>query len=92
MILIGSILCKGVISLIAWILREYGTDPLVAHSREFPIGQINNDGNERKQKEVYIGYRYYSEEEGHKTDEEGRKFVGWSNKYDAWINNASPTL
>lgn len=38
-------------------------------------------------KEVLVAYRYYSEEEGHKIDEEagGKKYVGWSNKYDQWI-------
>jgi hypothetical protein len=35
-------------------------------------------------REAFVAYRYYSEEEGHKVDEElgGKKFVGWSNKYD----------
>ena len=40
-------------------------------------------------KEVNVGYRYYSEEEGHKSDEVG-KYVGWSNKYDSWHTVSSP--
>jgi len=36
-------------------------------------------------KEVNVGYRVY-EEEGHKVDENnGKKFTGWSHRYDAWI-------
>lgn len=36
-------------------------------------------------KDVQIGYRIY-EEEGHKQDErDGRKFTGWSHRYDAWL-------
>ena len=45
-------------------------------------------------KEALIAYRYYSEEEGHKNDEEknGAKFVGWSSKYDEWIPVTSPKI
>lgn len=42
-------------------------------------------------KEVYVAYRYYDEEEGHKTDTEG-KYVGWSDKYDQWYPVTSPVV
>lgn len=32
--------------------------------------------------EVFVAFRIYDEEEGHKEDNDGRKYVGWSNKYD----------
>jgi hypothetical protein len=44
-------------------------------------------------KEVYVGYRYYDEEEGHKIDEkDGRKFTGWSFRYDIWLPVTSPQI
>ena len=43
------------------------------------------DSVEAPNLDVYVGYRVY-EEEGHKTDErDGRKFTGWSHRYDSWI-------
>ena len=33
--------------------------------------------------EIYVAFRTYHEE-GSKNDEEGRKFFGWSEKYDEW--------
>lgn len=56
-----------------------------------------NDSNELPQinqtfKEVYVAYRFYCEEEGHKTDEEGKKYVGWSNKYDTWLPVTIPIV
>ena len=41
--------------------------------------------------EAYIGFRIY-EKEGHKTDEDGRPYTGWSNKYDEWVSVTSPTI
>ncbi len=38
-----------------------------------------------------MAYRYYSEEEGHKTDDDG-KYVGWSSKYDSWYPVTSPVI
>ena len=49
---------------------------------------VTNDG--REQKEIYVGYRIYDEDEGHKTDDDGRKFIGWSNRYDDWVTCSSP--
>ena len=47
----------------------------------------------RQLKEMYVGYRVYDEEEGHKVDEnDGRKYVGWSNRYDEWVSVTSPTV
>ena len=45
-------------------------------------------------KEVYVAYRYYSEEDGHKVDDDlgGKKYVGWSNKYDTWMPATSPQI
>lgn len=45
-------------------------------------------------KQVYVGFRYYNEEEGHKTCEErvGKKYVGWSSRYDEWIPVTSPKI
>lgn len=43
-------------------------------------------------KEAYVGFRVYSEEEGHKWDDDGRKYIGWSNKYDEWVTVTSPTI
>lgn len=48
---------------------------------------------QNKQKEAYVAFRYYDEEEGHKIDDiDGRKFIGWSNKYDEWQTVTSPTI
>ena len=64
----------------------------VLQTREVPQrGEGHAEGNEPSIKEVFVAYRYYSEEEGHKSDEEG-KYVGWSNKYDAWIPVSSPQI
>ena len=41
---------------------------------------------------MYVAYRYYDDVEGHKWDDDGKKFVGWSNKYDEWISCTSPTI
>jgi len=44
-------------------------------------------------KEIYVGYRIYSEEEGHKIDErDQRKFIGWSYRYDVWLPFNSPQI
>ena len=42
----------------------------------------NQDGNEVP--ELYVAFRTY-DEEGSKIDEQGRKFFGWSEKYDEWL-------
>ena len=42
----------------------------------------NADGDEVP--EIYVGFRTF-DEEGSKTDDEGRKFFGWSDRYDAWL-------
>ena len=52
-----------------------------------------DEGQEPKMiKSMYIGYRIYDEDEGHKWDDDGKKFLGWSNKYDEWITVSSPTV
>ena len=38
-----------------------------------------------------VGFRYY-DDEGDKTDGEGRKFVGWGANEDEWIDLSSPRL
>lgn len=43
-------------------------------------------------REVYVGFRIYDEEEGHKVDDDGRKYQGWSNRYDEWVTVTSPTI
>jgi phage head maturation protease len=44
-------------------------------------------------KEVSVGFRYYDEEEGHKTDDkDGRKYVGWSSSYDENKSVTCPTI
>jgi len=43
----------------------------------------NVEGTEIK--EIYVGFRTY-EEEGSKEDDDGRKFFGWSSKYDTWYS------
>ena len=47
--------------------------------------------NKEKVHMIYIGYRVY-EEKGEKVDSEGRKFTGWSKKYDAWFSSTSPRV
>lgn len=42
--------------------------------------------------EAYVGFRVYDDEEGHKVDDEGRRFVGWSNRYDEWKSITCPTV
>ncbi|CDW78148.1 ubiquitin carboxyl-terminal hydrolase family protein [Stylonychia lemnae] len=63
-------------------------------TRRFSIGPAPGDPNvvNRYINEIYVGYRYYDEDEGHKWDDDGRKFVGWSNRYDEWISVTSPTI
>jgi len=41
----------------------------------------NQQGEEIQ--EIYVGFRTY-EEEGSKEDDSGKKFFGWSEKYDTW--------
>ena len=47
----------------------------------------NVDGEEVP--EIYVAFRTYHEE-GSKTDEEGRRFFGWSERYDAWYGVTDP--
>ncbi len=42
-------------------------------------------------KEVYVGFRTF-DEEGSKTDDRGRKFFGWSEKYDEWFCVTDPQI
>lgn len=39
--------------------------------------------------EIYVAFRTH-DEEGSKTDEEGRRFFGWSERYDAWYGVTDP--
>lgn len=48
--------------------------------------------DEKNIKEIFIGYRVYDEEEGDRYDSEGRKFIGWSSKYDEWFSIANPRI
>ena len=41
--------------------------------------------------EVKVGYRVYTEA-GEKVDENGRRYQGWSSKYDCWLNVMSPII
>ena len=41
--------------------------------------------------EIFICYRTYNEK-GDKIDSEGRRYSGWSQKYDEWINVTSPRI
>ena len=45
-----------------------------------------DQGDGRMAKQVYVGFRIFDDEEGHKVDEDGRKFLGWSSRYDEWRN------
>jgi hypothetical protein len=41
---------------------------------------------------IFIGYRVYNEK-GEKTDpSNGKKYTGWSKKYDAWFSATSPRI
>jgi hypothetical protein len=40
--------------------------------------------DERTYKQAYVGFRVYSPD-AQKIDDEGRRFAGWSNKFDKWI-------
>lgn len=51
---------------------------------------INNSEGEQI-KQIYVGFRIY-DEEGSKDDEDGRKFFGWSNKYDSWYSVTETTV
>ncbi len=46
--------------------------------------QTNRD-NEKVQ-EIFVGYRHFHPE-GSKTDDDGNKFFGWSDRYDNWISS-----
>ena len=65
----------------------------VLEVKETPMDDVD-DPQARPIKEVYVAYRYYNEEEGHKVDDDlgGKKYVGWSNKYDAWLPATSPQI
>lgn len=47
----------------------------------------NSDGEAVQQ--IYVAFRTF-DEEGSKTDDEGRKFFGWSERYDAWYGVTDP--
>lgn len=47
------------------------------------------DGTEVKQ--IFVGYRVY-DENGDKTDTEGRRFFGWSSRYDEWLSVTNPRV
>jgi hypothetical protein len=66
----------------------------VLEVKETPLGDDADDPQARPIKEVYVAYRYYNKDEGHKVDENlgGKKYVGWSNKYDAWLPGTSPQI
>lgn len=49
-------------------------------------------GEQKECKQVYVAYRFYNDDEGHKVDDDGRRYVGWSNKYDEWITVTSPQI
>lgn len=51
----------------------------------------HNENKAIEIQEIYVGFRVY-EEEGHKIDDDGRKYTGWSNKYDEWMTRTSPTV
>lgn len=42
-------------------------------------------------KEIFIGYRVY-DENGDKVDTEGKKFNGWSSRYDEWLSVTNPRI
>lgn len=42
-------------------------------------------------REIHVGYRIYVEN-GDKFDVEGRKFVGWSSRYDEWLSATNPRV
>jgi hypothetical protein len=52
----------------------------------------NQESLELPCKEAYVAYRVYDDEEGHKVDDDGRKYIGWSNKYDVWTTVSSPII
>ena len=41
--------------------------------------------------EIYVAFRTY-DDEGSKQDEDGRKFFGWSDKYDSWLAVTEPQV
>jgi len=43
----------------------------------------NTIGQDEVLQEIYVGYRIY-DDEGSKNDDDGRKYIGWSNRYDEW--------
>lgn len=46
--------------------------------------RYQNNRDKEKVQEIFVGYRNYHPE-GSKTDEDGEKYFGWSEKYDNWI-------
>jgi len=57
----------------------------VLQEREFTIDE------DKPIKEIYIGYRTY-DENGDRVDQEGRRFFGWSSKYDEWLTVTNPRV
>ena len=45
---------------------------------------INDKGVEVK--EIFVGFRYY-DKDGSKQEDDGRKFFGWSERYDEWYSS-----
>ena len=63
-------------------------------NRAMSVPQIDPESHNDKlirSVEALVGFRIY-EDEGHKVDDDGRKFTGWSNKYDDWVTVTSPTI
>lgn len=42
-------------------------------------------------KSVLVGYRVF-DEDGDKIDQEGRRFSGWSSRYDEWLTVTNPRI
>ena len=52
--------------------------------------RVEEDG-ENEIKQIFVGYRTY-DENGDKIDTEGRRFFGWSSRYDEWLTVTNPRV
>ena len=52
---------------------------------------IQKTSEDTEIKQVFVGYRVYCEN-GDKVDAEGKKFSGWSSRYDEWLSVTNPRI
>lgn len=55
------------------------------------VRETEVEGEDKPVKEVLVAYRNHTED-GHRQEKDGRRFDGWSSKYDEWRDAADPRI